>query len=127
MNARAMFLMALLATVVGGPAAAELKAPPFFGEAMEYMDEQGIADACLEMRVRAGKPSEIEVTRSSGDARFDALVAKGLRLELDVMERFPIDWRKADAAGWRTLPLKFASPDRRHARVLGCAAKAAGG
>jgi hypothetical protein len=94
---------------------------------MEYMDEQGIADACLQVRVRAGKPSEIEVVRSSGDARFDALATRGLRLEIEVMERFPIDWREADAGGWRTFPLRFANPDRRHARVLGCAGKAAGG
>lgn len=128
MNARAMMLAAFLASAVGGSAAAlTIPAPPFFAEAMEYMDEQGIVDACMEMRVRVGTPSEIEVTRSSGDARFDALAVKGLRLEIDVMERFPIDSRKADAAGWRTVPLRISNPDSRHDKVLGCTGKATGG
>ena len=126
MNARALLLATFLACAAAGPAAA-LDAPPFFAEAIEYLDEQGIADACLELRVRAGKPSEIAVARSSGDARFDALVVKGLHLEIEVMERFPLGWRKADAAGWRTLPLRFSNPDRRQARVLGCAGKGTGG
>ena len=126
MKARALMLAVFLAAASGGPAAA-LPAPPFFAEAMDYMDEQDIGDACLEMRVRDGKPSEVQVARSSGDARFDALVAKGLRLEIDMMERFPLAWREADAAGWRTFPLRFSNPGRRHDKVLGCAGKAAGG
>jgi hypothetical protein len=128
-NARAILLGALLASVACGSAGATLtiSAPPFFAGVMEYMDEQGIGDACLEMRVRAGKPSEIEVTRSSGDARLDAAATKGMRLEVDLMERFPLHWRKADAAGWRTIPLRFTSPDRDDTRVLGCAGKATGG
>jgi hypothetical protein len=121
MNTKTMILSALLASALGGSASAlTVPAPPFFAEAMEYMKDQGIGDACMEMRVRPGKPSEIEVTRSSGDPRFDALAVKGLHLEIEVAERFPLQWRKADAAGWRTLPLRFSGKDRRHSRVLGC-------
>jgi hypothetical protein len=129
MKARAILLAALLASAAGGSATATLtiSAPPFFAEVMEYMDAQGIGDACIEMRVRAGKPSEIEVTRSSGDARLDAVATKGLRLEVDLMERFPLHWRKADAAGWRTIPLRFSNPGHDNGRVLGCAGKATGG
>jgi hypothetical protein len=121
MKTRTILLAALLASAVGGQARAlTLPAPPFFAEAMEYMKDQGIANACMEMRVRPGKPSEIQVTRSSGDARFDALAVKGLHLEIEVAERFPLQWRKADAAGWHTLPLRFSGKVRGHARELGC-------
>ena len=124
MKAYALLLAGLLASAAGGPAAA-LAAPPFFAEAMEYMDEQHIGNACLELRVRAGDPSEVVVARSSGDARFDALVVKGMHLEVDLLKRFPLDWRKADAAGWHALPLKFDRRDRHNTKVLGCAATGA--
>ena len=68
-----------------------------------------------------------QVVRSSGDARLDAIAARGLRLEIDVMERFPIQSRTADAQGWRAVPLKLSNPGRRNTKVLGCTAKAAGG
>jgi len=121
MNKTSLFMAAMLASVLAGTAGA-IPAPPFLAEAMDYMDEQRIGEACLELRVRAGQPSEIVVSRSSGDARFDALVAKGLRLEIDVLARFPLDWRPADASGWRTIPLKLSQRERRDDTVLGCAA-----
>jgi hypothetical protein len=122
MNARPMLLAGLLASALGGPAAAlNVPAPPFFAEAMEYMDDHHIGKACLDLRLRAGKPSEIVVARSSGDAEFDALVVKGMHLEVDLLERFPVDWRKADADGWRTVPLKLDREDRHDTKVLGCA------
>jgi hypothetical protein len=122
MKKHVLFLAAMLSSALAGTAVAGFPAPPFFAEAMEYMDAQGIGNACMEMRVRVGKPSEIEVTRSSGDARFDALASKGLHLEIDVMQRFPVDWRKPDAAGWRRVPLKFDRHNRHNTNVLGCAA-----
>ena len=48
-----------------------------------------------------------------------------MRREVDELKRFPLDWRKADAAGWRTLPLKFDGRGRHAANVLGCAATGA--
>lgn len=124
MNKHSMMLSAFLAAALAGPALA-LPTPEFFGEAMEYMDERGIASACMALRVRVGKPSEIEVTRSSGDAAFDALAARGLHLEIDVMGRFPTHWSKPDAAGWHVVPLKFERPGRRNKAVLGCTASGA--
>jgi len=125
MKTQSILLAAMLSATLAGTAGAKVPAPPFFAEAMEYMDAQGIGNACMELRVRVGKPSEIEVARSSGDARFDALASKGLHLEIDVMERFPVDWRKPDAAGWRRVPLKFDRRSRHNTNVIGCAAAGA--
>jgi hypothetical protein len=124
MNDKSIFLAAMLTCVLAGAAQA-IPPPPFFAEAMEYMDEQGIGNACLDLRLRAGEPSTIEVARSSGNAEFDALVVKGMHREVDDLKRFPVDWSKADAAGWRVVPLKFDSKDRGNKKVLGCAAPGA--
>jgi hypothetical protein len=121
MKAVALLLATVLASAAAGSAAA-VPAPRFFAEAMEFMGEQRIGDACVQLRVREGKPSEIVVARSSGNAQFDALVVRGMHLEIDLLGRFPLDWRPADAAGWRTIPLKLSMRDRRHTKVLGCAA-----
>jgi hypothetical protein len=120
-----ILLAAMLSSALAGAAVAGIPAPPFFAEAMEYMDAQHIGNACLDLRVRAGEPSEIVVARSSGDAGFDALVVKGMHREVDTLKRFPLDWRKADAAGWRSVPLKFDRRDRHNKQVLGCPATGA--
>ena len=120
-------LILIAAMLASGIAAASdkyltLPPPPFFAEAMEYMHEHSIGDACVVLHVRDGKPSEIVIATSSGDAIFDALAVKGLQREIDELKRVPHDFRPADAAGWRRFPLKL--HDKRHERVLGCAAKA---
>ena len=118
-----LVLAGLLAIGVAGDAAADLlPEPEFFPEALAWMDGRGLRDACLTVRVRKGQPSEIAIHRSSGNAEFDALVATGLRREIDVLGRFPLDKHPADAAGWRTVPMQLAlKPDRRHTERMGCA------
>ncbi len=117
-----ILLAGLLAVGVAGNAVADLPEPEYFPEALVWMDSQGLRDACLSVRVRKGQPSEIAIARSSGNAEFDALVVTGLRREIDVLDRFPLDKHPVDAAGWRTFPMQLAlKPDRRHKQRLGCA------
>jgi hypothetical protein len=111
----------------GSAAAAErfFPTPEFFASARGYLDANGFRDGCVTVRVRGREnaesrgATEILVHRSSGDGAFDALVVTDLRREIEDLERFPLDRYPADAAGWRTLPLKLSS--ERHREVLGCA------
>jgi hypothetical protein len=131
MKPLALTLAAALATGSVGAAAATNVTPPLFPWTLQYLADNGFSDGCVTVRVLAhapaggAAPTEIVVQRSSGRAEFDALVVSDLRREIDVIGRFPVASYPADAAGWRTLPLRLSiKPDRRHQQVLGCAAAA---